>query len=110
MTAVRSCGSTFSGFRTSPLPVLPIGEWGLKAEKIDCFLFFVFLIYASPFILHPLVPLFSASHFGKVVTNLLWIMNQSLNTLTQTVTLMPTRRHGQGPQLLCPCLRGKYFL
>lgn len=87
MTAVRSCGSTFSGFRTSPLPVLPIGEWGLKAEKID----FLFFIYASPFILHPLVPLFSASHFGKVVTNLLWIMNQSLNILTQTVTLMPTR-------------------
>lgn len=62
MTAVRSCGSSFSGFHTSSLPVLPIGEWGLKAEKIDCFLFcfFVcfFFIYASRFILHPLVPLF----------------------------------------------------
>lgn len=87
MTAVRSYGSTFSGFHTSPLPALPLGEWGLKAEENDCFVFF---IYASPFILHPLVPLFSASHFGKGVTNMLWIMNQSLNTLTQTLTLMPT--------------------
>lgn len=42
MTAVRSYGSTFSGFHTSPLPVLPICEWGLKAEKIDCFLFCFF--------------------------------------------------------------------
>lgn len=45
MTAVRSCGSSFSGFHTSSLPVLPIGEWGLKAEKIDCFLFCFFVCF-----------------------------------------------------------------
>lgn len=60
MTAVRSCGSTFSGFRTSPLPVLPIGEWGLKAEKIDCFLFFVFCFFnlCKPFHITPTGPPF----------------------------------------------------
>lgn len=59
MTAVRSCGSTFSGFRTSPLPVLPIGKWRLKAEKIDCFLFFVlFFNLCKPFHITPTGPPF----------------------------------------------------
>lgn len=56
MTAMRSRGSTFSGFHTSPLPALPLGERGLKAEENDC-LFGMFFIYASPFI-HPLAPRF----------------------------------------------------
>lgn len=49
MTAVRSYGSTFSGFRSSPLPVLPIGEWELKAEKTDCFMFLVLFCFVFLF-------------------------------------------------------------
>lgn len=48
MTAVRSRGSTFSGFHTSPLPAPPLGEREMKAEENDCLFFYLCKPFHTP--------------------------------------------------------------